>query len=184
MSKKSLDRKAAKLFIVSSRDNGRTDQEIYNKLTEQYFDKKSLAILITETITAELKKTYKVYNNILIGPIGLSFAYNIYKVVIITMESRELWVLLFAIGFLFFAFYLIYEIWNYNKPIYKFCGIMTGLGFVQYMRKFENMEHVFICLIVAGGIVGLSFYLNYKLFPNYKPNSLKKDDNGDYILPN
>lgn len=39
MSKKSLDRKIAKKFIVDNRDNGKSDQEIYNELSQQYYDR-------------------------------------------------------------------------------------------------------------------------------------------------
>jgi hypothetical protein len=67
MSKKSLDRKAAQKFIVDSRDNGKSDQDIYNELSQQYLDKKSVALLITGTVTTENKNKYKLYNNILLG---------------------------------------------------------------------------------------------------------------------
>ncbi|MBL7788324.1 MAG: hypothetical protein JNL75_00660 [Chitinophagales bacterium] len=112
MTKKSLDRKAAKQFIVSNRDNGKTDQEIYHELTEQYFDKKSVALLINETITKENKNKYRVYNNILIGILILLALYKLLVVFYLTKESGELWVLLFALFIPLLSFYVIYEIWN------------------------------------------------------------------------
>jgi hypothetical protein len=49
MSKKSLERKPAQKFIIESRQNDKTDQEIYNDMTQQYFDKKAVALIITGT---------------------------------------------------------------------------------------------------------------------------------------
>lgn len=169
MTKKSLDRKAAKQFIVSNRDNGKTDQEIYHELTEQYFDKKSIALLIHETITKENKNKYRIYNNILIGILILLALYKLLVVFYLTKESGELWVLLFALFIPLLSFYVIYEIWNYNKPIYKFCGIMSGLSFLQNMRKIETKEELLFNVVVIGTIVALSFFLDYKMFPNYNP---------------
>ena len=46
MTKKSLDYKVAKQFIIESRNNNISDQEIYNELVQRYFDKKGIAVLI------------------------------------------------------------------------------------------------------------------------------------------
>lgn len=112
MSKKSLNRKDAQKYIIVSRDNGKTDQEIYNELSEQYYDKKSVAILITETITSENKKKYNIYNNILIGLIGLAILFKLFMVFSLTIQSGELWILLFALFIPLLAGYFIYGILN------------------------------------------------------------------------
>jgi hypothetical protein len=183
MSKKSLNRKDAQKYIIVSRDNGKTDQEIYNELSEQYFDKKSVAILITETITSENKKKYNVYNNILIGLIGLTILFKLFMIFSLTIQSGELWILLIALFVPLLAGYIIYGISNYDKPIYRFCGIMIGLGFLQNMRKLDNTSDILINIIFTVAIVGLSFYLDSVMFPDYNPKGLIKDSNGDYILP-
>lgn len=183
MSKKSLNRKDAQKYIIVSRGNGKTDQEIYNELSEQYYDKKSVAILITETITSENKKKYKVYNNILIGLIALTILFKLFMVFSLTIQSGELWILLFALFAPLLAGYFIYGILNYQKPIYRFCGIMTGLGFLQNMRKLDSTSDILINIIFTVAIVGLSLYLDNVMFPDYNPKGLLKDSNGDYILP-
>ena len=182
MSKKSLDRKAAQKFIVDSRDNGKTDQEIYNELSQQYYDKKSVALLITGTVTTENKNKYKVYNHILLGLLGLAILLRILLVFSLTIQTGQLWTLLLVFIVPLFAAYFAYEIAHYNGPIYRFCGIMTIAGFLQTVGKSEGGTDILINLVFAGAIAGLSFYLDSKMFPDYSPKNLKKDSNGEYIL--
>jgi hypothetical protein len=48
--------------------------------------------------------------------------------------------------------------------------------------KAENVTDILANIIFSGAVAGLSFYLDKKMFPNYNPNKLKKDSNGEYIL--
>ncbi|MCI1265054.1 MAG: hypothetical protein LKG19_00670 [Saprospiraceae bacterium] len=182
MSKKSLDRKAAQKFIVDSRDNGKSDQDIYNELSQQYLDKKSVALLITGTVTTENKNKYKLYNNILLGLLGLSILFKLLTVFSLTIRTGQLWTLLLVLVVPLFAGYFMYEIARYNGPIYRFCGILTVVGFLQAIGKAENGTDILINVILAGAVAGLSFYLDSKMFPDYSPKNLKKDSNGEYIL--
>lgn len=182
MNKKSLDRKVAHKFIVDSRNNGKTDQEIYNELSQQYYDKKSVALLITGTVTTENKNKYKVYNNILLGLLGLAILFRILLVFSVTIQTGQLWTLILVFIVPLFAAYFAFEIARYNGPIYRFCGIMTIAGFFQTVGKSESGTDVLVNLFFAGAITGLSFYLDSKMFPNFSPRNLKIDSNGEYIL--
>jgi hypothetical protein len=173
MSKKSLDRKAAQKFIVDSRDNGKADQEIYNELSQQYYDKKSVALIITGTVTTENKSKYKVYNNILLGLLGLSILFKLLTVFSLTIQTGQLWTLFLVLVVPLFAGYFMYEIARYNGPIYRFCGMLTIAGFLQTISKAENGTDILINVIFAGAVAGLSFYLDSKMFPNYSPKNLK-----------
>jgi hypothetical protein len=182
MSKKSLERKAAQQFIIDGRETGKSEQDIYNELTQQYYDKKAVALLITGTVTEENKSKYKVYNNILLGILGVAILLRIMLVFSLTIQTGQLWTLLFVFIVPFFATYFAFEIARYNAPIYRFCGIMTVLGFMRTINKAEDGTEVLINFLFAAAIAGLSFYLDSKLFPNYSPRKLKKDSNGEYIL--
>jgi hypothetical protein len=183
MSKKSLDRKAVQKFIVDNRGKGKTDQEIYNEMSEQYYDKKSVALLIIGTVATENKKKYKFYNNILLGLLGLVILLRILLVFSLTIQTGQLWTLLLVFIVPLFAAYFAYEIARYNAPVYRFCGFMTILGFMQTIGKSEvGGTDILINLVFAGAIAGLSFYLDSKMFPDYSPKNLKKDSNGEYIL--
>ena len=182
MNKKSLDRKAAQKFIIDNRDNGKSDQDIYNELSQQYFDKKSVTLLITATVTTENKNKYIIYNNVLLGLLGLVILLRILLVFSLTIQTGQLWTLLLVFIVPLFAAYFAYEIVRYNAPIYRFCGIMTIVGFMQTIGKSEGGTDILINLVFAGAIAGLSFYLDSKMFPDYSPKNLKKDGNGEYIL--
>jgi len=182
MNKKSLDRKAAQKFIIDNRDNGKSDQDIYNELSQQYFDKKSVTLLITATVTTENKNKYIIYNNVLLGLLGLVILLRILLVFSLTIQTGQLWTLLLVFIVPLFAAYFAYEIARYNAPIYRFCGIMTIVGFMQTIGKSEGGTDILINLVFAGAIAGLSFYLDSKMFPDYSPKNLKKDGNGEYIL--
>jgi hypothetical protein len=181
MSKKSLDRKAAQIFIVDSRDNGKSEQEIYRELSQQYYDKKSVALLITGTVTTANRNKYKVYNNILLGLLGLAILLRILLVFTLTIQTGQLWVLLLVFIPLLEA-YFGYEIARYNAPVYRLCGIMTIVGFMQTIGRSEGGTEILINLVFAGAIAGLSFYLDSKMFPDYSPKKLKTDSNSEYIL--
>ncbi len=181
MSKKSLDRKSAQQFIADNRENGKTDQEIYNLLQEQYYDKKVLALLVKGTVTKANKEKYKNYNNILVGLLAFIALARIFLVFNLTIETGEPWLLILVFIVPLFAAYFAYEIARYNVWAYRFCGIMTIIGFFQTLGK-SNGDDLLINLLFAGAIAGLAFFIESRMFPGYSPKNLKKDSNGEYIL--
>lgn len=182
MSKQSLDRKAAEKFIIESRSIGKTDQEIYNELSQQYYDKKAVALQVMGTVTIENKNKYKIYNMILLGLLGLSILFKLLAVFSLTIHTEQLWTLLLVLIVPLFSGYFMYEIARYNGPIYRICGWLTIAGFFQTIGKIDNGTDVLINVIFAGAVAGLSFYLDSKMFPNYSPKNLMEDGNGEYIL--
>lgn len=176
MGKKSLDRKAAQKFIVDSRDNGKTDQEIYNDLAQQYYDKKSLALLITGTATTAAMNKYKNYNMVLVVFLAISFAFRLYLIILYGFSFQSFDFL--PLMLLFFMF----GIASYNAGVYKFCGLIAIIGFLYIVFDNSSTLSIIINLIFALVVGGLSFYLPGKLFPKFNPKNLKKDSNGEYIL--
>jgi len=182
MGKKSLDNKAARKFIVEARENGKTDQEIYNELSQQYYDKKHIALLITGTVTKENKNKYKVYNNILLILLGLAILSRIIYVLGMTVQTGQPLILLLVFIVPIFTAYFAYEIARYNGQIYRICGIMAIVGFLQSFKVSEGIVEFAINLFFAAAVAGLSFYLESNMFPHYGNKNLIKDTNGDYIL--
>ncbi|MDR0207425.1 MAG: hypothetical protein LBI45_09250 [Bacteroidales bacterium] len=188
MNKKSLDYKLAEKIIQESRGCGKTDQEIYNELSQQYFDKKSIALLISGTATAEQKKKYKMLNILLLVLIGI----YVVLVVLYLFNKREfpsdLWFIIpFSVALLGMAGYFIYEIAWYNVHFYRMCVMFTIVFSFQggYLRRVWNLESVIetiVKLLFVIAIVFLSIYLNKKLFSNSKHRKLKRDADGEYIF--
>jgi hypothetical protein len=182
MTKTSIDTKAIQQFILESRENGKSDQEIYNALSQQYYDKKSVALLITGTATNENKSKYKIQNNILIGFLGLSMLLKILIIFSLSDPSGDPFFLLLLFLYPALEGYFIYGIAKYQAPYYKLCGIIAGLSFLKTIRSANNGGSILINLLIASIIFSLSLYLAWNLFPKHRPKNLKKDGNGEYIL--
>jgi hypothetical protein len=182
MSKKSLDRKYATKFINESRENGKSDQEIYNELTPLYFDKKVVATFVTSVPTKQAKEKYKLYNNILLGLIAVTIIFKMLAVASIFSGNSEWLGLLFILIVPILNFYFFYAISNYEAVAYRLCGILTATSLLQSIDKLEGTANILISLALAGAITGLCYYLDDKLFPNYHPRKMEKDSNGEYIL--
>lgn len=180
MSKKSLDGKAASLYIIENRNNGMTDQDIYTNLSQEYYDKKAVAILIKGTLTDEIKETYKLYNNILIGLLGLSIFFKLILVLNLAVETGELWTLVLMLFVPIINIFLIFGVVRYQIPIYRLCGFFSIIGLMQTINHGANFWETIFSLIYASLIAGIAFYLDSKLSPNYGPNSIEKDDTGEY----
>ena len=188
MNKKSLDQKTVRKLIKEGRNNGKTDQEIYNELSQKFYDKKTIALLISGTATNEKKKKYKNYNNILLGLIGFFGLFKIFHAFNLIEETEDIWFFLLAsIIILLFAGYFMYGIAKYEGATYRICGFFTILIFLQssfwqHIWNLENVIEILINVFVSVAIIFLSFYLDKKIFPNYSYRKMKKDNNGEYIL--
>ena len=182
MGKKSLNRKEAKKYIIDKRADGMTDQEIYHALADQYYDKKAVALLITGTATKEDKEKYRMMNNILVSLFVLIILLRVVQIVNTTTQvGNPLGLVLIFIVPIIAATFAV-EIARYNAAIYRLCGIMAIIGFLQIIGKLKSPIDIAINLFFVVSVAGLSFYLSSKLFPKYSPISLQKDNNGDYIL--
>jgi len=180
--KKSIDRKSVQRLIIDNRSLGKTDQEIYDQLSMVYFDKKSIALLITSTIKEELKRKYKLLNYILIGLLLSTVVFKIISIVGISLDTHKPWLLITIFFFPILNVYFIYQIANYYGPIYRFCGLIVIAGFLKMITESTHWIDICINLILSVGIAGIAFYLDQHMFPDYKPNKLIKNENGEFIL--
>jgi hypothetical protein len=182
VTKKSLDRKAAQPVIIEGRDSGKTDQEIYGELIEQYYDKKGVALLITGTPTRENNEKYKTLNTLLVGILGISIIFKIMAIIAISLTAGELWLMLLVFIAPIFAGYFMYEIARYNAPIYRFCGLITIATSLRGLEHISTASDIVVTIAFVVSIAGLSFYLDSKLFPKYSPRNLVKDSSGEYVV--
>jgi hypothetical protein len=182
MAKKSLDYKIAKKIILERRENNISDQEIYNELTQLYFDKKGVAYLIKGTLTKEFKEKYKIYNNILLALLGVSILVRFLTIFMLTNDSLNIMILTFLIMVPLLSIYFIYGIAKYYVTIYRFCGILTIAGIFMSISNFSNLTDFLINLIFSLAVVALSFFMDSKMSPYYKFKNFKKDSQGEYIL--
>ena len=184
MNKSSINRKEIHKFIIESRSNGKLDQEIYNELVLKYYDKKTIALLISGTVKNEHKEKYKASNTLLLVLIGITILFKFIAVINLSIEYDKLWALLLVFIIPLINVYFFYEVYRYNAMIYKVIGLLTIASIFKSISSAVDgyLLDIIISLILGGGIIYLSFYLSNKLIPNYKPNKLIKDSKGDFIL--
>jgi hypothetical protein len=183
MNKESLNEKTARRFIIDGRNSGKTDQEIYHELSQKFYDKKTIALLIAGTVTAEKKGKYKMYNNVLLVLIGVFVLFKAVATFNSIEGTNDLWFFLVSTIVIFLlAGYIMYEIARYNGPIYRVCGLFTILILLQSIMNTESVFEFLINVLIFTAIACLSFYLDRKMFPNYRYKKLKKDSNGEYIF--
>ncbi|MBO9658609.1 MAG: hypothetical protein J7527_07265 [Chitinophagaceae bacterium] len=176
-----MDQKTAKKIIDDRRLEGKTDQQIYNELAEHFDSKKNLALLITGTATAQTRSQYKLLNNILICLLAITLIFRLIGAFSLVGEGEILGFIVSLVGILLPVLF-IYGFINYMGPMYKFCGFLTVLGIVQLIARWDSSMLVIIDLIILVSMAALSFYLSAKMFPNFNPNKLRKDENGAYLL--
>ncbi len=182
MSKKSIDRKSARKFIIENRNEGKTDQEIYEDLSQLYYDKKSLALLITGTPTQENIAKYSIYNFALIALLVGVGVLKVFVVAGLSLAAGQPLALLLVFLVPIVNVYFIYEFIRYSAPAYRICGALAIVSFLQSLSNMSGAMDFISTLVLTGGIAALSFYLDDKLFPNYAPKKLTKDEKGDYMF--
>lgn len=182
MSKKSLDRDTAVVVITQSREAGKTDQQIHNELSQEYADKKKLAILITSTARVELKEKYKSLNNLLVGLLAAGAITKILFIITVALGEQDPWLMLMVLWVPLFNLYGVYYISRYFAPMYFFCGGFAVVSILESLKGQGGVADTVFTILFAIAIAVLSFYLDKKMFPNFKPFGLKKDSNGEFIL--
>ena len=182
MSKKSIDKKQIREQIKAFRAEGRPDQEVYNLLAPHYYDRKTVAQIITATVTDERKQKYRDAQITLLVLVGLTIGFKLLAAanLIFTMRSSAALLFLFLLPAV--NVYFLVQLWRYDAAVYRVCGLFAIMGLTRILNGMAKEANwlilVDVGLIVA--IAGLAFYLDSKLFPHYSPRNLKPDSNGDY----
>ena len=189
MNKKSLDEKVATKFITESRNNGMTDQEIYNELSQQNFDKQLIASLVAFTVTSEKRRKYRIHRCILFGLIAITALLSLLSSVdsFSDFVSDVGDVILVIIIMLFVGFYIFMLIKFEYKTAYSQCSFLSFLillsSFVRLNSQFVSYNYKYIIMQICMALIAvLSYYISRKMFPNRRLKKLKRDSNGEYIF--
>ena len=161
MSKKSINKKEVNKSIQEKVNQGISRTEILNELSEIYFDKKTLSLLIAAIPDPTRKEKYKLLNLAQVS-IGLTP---------------------FAILMPIINIYFALEVSKYKGYIYNILGLLTIAGILNTMTQLNESGLYGIADLIFGLLIaGLAFYLGNKLFPNYGLRGPKKNTNGEIIL--
>jgi len=165
MTKKEV-RRAAKQSIL----NGKTKQETFEELKmTSYRSAEDLAKIIRNIPSLKARKKYKTLNNILIVLLSLTIAFKIMAGIPIIIENGIKWIpILFLLPII--NILLLIGIATYSPGGHKAVALLTLLGVFQLIgnivgKPFEPF--ILIDFAIAAGLIGISLYLNSKLFPDY-----------------
>ncbi len=182
-----MNQKIAKKTIEEGRGAGKSDQQIYNELSEHYPNKKNLALLITGTATSQDKARYRLYNNILIGLLTITLLLRLLSSFLLIQTGAFPGFLMIVAAIMPALF--IYGISQYLAPVYKLCGILSVLGIVTTLATWgtgaltgDGSVNKLIDLVLVVPIALLSFYLAGKMFPKFNPGKLQSDGKDGFIL--
>lgn len=182
MTKRSINPKEVQKIIQEKILANIPRQEILNELSEQYYDKNSISMMIASTVDPQLKKKYKSLNNILLVILVFIIISKIIEGIVL-MSSLTSFMIPFAFVIPTLLLLLIFQISKFIGTIYSFVGLMAIAGIFQSISYFPEVGFFVIINIVLCLIVSiLSFYLKKKLFPNLGLWGLKKDKEGNITL--
>lgn len=188
MTKKSINPKEIQRIIQEKIQANIPRKEILNELSEQYYDKNMISLMIASTVDPYLKVKYKSWNNILMGLLVLSIISKIIDGVLLfstytsLMSSLTALTISFSIIIPLLFAVLIVEVSKFRGNIYNFVGGLAIAGIFQSISNIQELElyaliSIVLCLIISV----LSFYLKRKLFPHFSFFGLKKDKEGNVL---
>ncbi|MBL7973319.1 MAG: hypothetical protein JNJ85_00305 [Candidatus Kapabacteria bacterium] len=180
--KKSLNRKEVMNLINDRLKNGISRQVLLEELAEQYYDKKTIAMLIASTINPVTKEKYRTVNMILFSLLVLSI---IIKILIGIAQFSSISLYLIPIAFLTPILSILFasEVLKFRGYIYNILGIIAVASLLNTLSKMSDAGiYEVLDIVLIAAIIALSFYLGNKMFPNYGLLGPKKDSNGNILL--
>lgn len=177
MTKQSLNTKQARNFIIESRENGESDQDIFNKLSEKYFDSQQIAGLIISIIPPEKMVKYMKWHYLFIALIASLFIVEIGGLIAIDIfESWGLTILLIAVFGLLIG-YLV-QLNKYRGSLYLNWYLLPILSLGMLSQS--PLWCIISCIILSALLGCVGVFLTRRLVPNMR--KLKKDEVGNYIF--
>jgi len=165
MTKKEV-RKAALQSIL----DGKTKQETFETLKEtSKLPTEDLAKIIQSIPSLQARQKYKTLNMILIGLLSLTVLFKMMAGIPIIIENGIKWFpVLFILPII--NILLLIGVATYSQSSHKWVAIFTIFGLLRSLsdilgQPFEPL--IIIDLTIAAGLIGLGFYLNSKLCPDY-----------------
>lgn len=159
-------RKAAKQSIL----NGKTKQETFEELKgTSKLPTEDLAKIIQTIPSLKVREKYRTLNIILIVLLSLTVLFKMLAGIPIIIENGIKWFpVLFILPII--NILLLVGVATYSPSSHKFVAIFTIIGLLRSLgdligKPFEPF--MLIDLSIAAGLIGLGFYLNSKLCPDY-----------------
>tara|TARA_B110000211_G_C13846582_1_gene450301 strand:+ start:68 stop:640 length:573 start_codon:yes stop_codon:yes gene_type:complete len=167
MTKKEI-RKAAEEKIKS----GKTRQESFTEIKAEATKMKAedIAKIIRYIPTLDSRNKYKTPHTILLILLGISILFKMIAGLPIVLEKGINWLpIIFLLPIINIV--LTYGVATYKGQFYKYIGIFTAISLVNGLKEIIGVDFDSLLLIdfsLAGGLIGLGFYLNSKMTSDFK----------------
>jgi hypothetical protein len=180
------DRDNIRRAVIEGRDQGKSDQEIYDDILADFSNTGLIVHVIKTTPTRSDIEKYKVYNNILIGLNAFWIPAFAVLVIIRSFQSGDFGLLWVYLSFLFFwavlwYFFIISPLVNYNFRIYNQWFIVVLVAIIDFIRHPAFTTSSFVIAIYLALITIPTIFLRIKLFPK-SPLRQKMMKNADDIF--
>lgn len=165
MTKREL-RKAVKQSIL----DGKLKQEIFQELKDTSKNPpEDLAKIIQSIPSLTARQKYKILNSIFIGLLLLTILFKMMTGIPIVIKNGIKWLpILFVLPII--NILLLIGVLTYSSNSHKWVAFFTILGLLRSFSDILGQPFVpliIVDLTIAAGLIGLGFYLNYKLCPEY-----------------
>jgi predicted RNase H-like HicB family nuclease len=165
-----MTKKEVRKVVKQSILDGKTKQETFETLKETAkLPTEDLAKIIQSIPSLQARQKYKTLNMILIGLLSLTVLFKMMAGIPIIIENGIKWFpVLFILPII--NILLLIGVATYSQSSHKWVAIFTILGLLRSLsdilgQPFEPL--IIIDLTIAAGLIGLGFYLNSKLCPDY-----------------
>jgi hypothetical protein len=173
--KKELNKLANELI-----HSGKTKQEAFEELSDQYYESDTIARIIGSIPSQEVKEKFKTINNVLFTLLIISAILKIISAVPLLLDTVTggiIVILIIPIINIFFAI----QVKKMRGEIYLALGLLAAAGIFKTLQSvFEVGPIAFIDTAVISAICILAFYIKSKAFPNFGFSGIKKGKDGQY----
>jgi hypothetical protein len=169
MSRKSIDHKIIAQFTRESLAEGKSRQQIYNELTEKYFDRFSLKQMVDRVPDPRLLIEHKKEINFSIGLVTLSFLSFSAMLVLQNISIHPAMTISYLVLLLVF---ILYAIFSERKYILEF-GLIPLIVYINlsfHFNEFFTIEPILFTMSILFGIFYIisAIRLRRKLLPHLR----------------
>jgi hypothetical protein len=175
--KKELNKLAGQLI-----QSGKTKQEAFEELSNQYYESDTIARIIGSIPSQETKQKFKVINNVLFILLIVSAVLKVISVIPLLLDTMTGGIIVMLIAPLINIFFAVH-VKKMRGEIYLALGILATAGILKTLQNVLEVGPIaLIDTTVIVAICILAFYIKSKAFPNFGFSGIKKGKNGEYLF--
>lgn len=163
-----MTKKEIRKLALQKIKEGKTQHKTFEELKgTSGIPSTELANIIKAIPTLALRNKYKILNDILIGLLGITFAFKIMTGILLIIENGVSWIpILFILPII--NVFLLWGVATYSGSTHRLVGVF---GVLSLTNTISNLNEGFLAFIDFGilvAIIGLGYYLQSKLTPGYR----------------